>query len=73
MNFVIVNLGGLLLIGLIIGWFWWYRPKALRAMGIQAIEITVANGVYTPARIEVPTGKPVTLRFIRKDTPQPLR
>lgn len=42
MNFVIVNLGGLLLIGLIIGWFWWYRPKALRAMGMQAIEITMA-------------------------------
>lgn len=38
MNFVIVNLGGLLLIG----WFWWYRPKALRAMGMQAIEITMA-------------------------------
>ena len=27
----------------------------------------VADGSYSPARIEVPTNKPTTLRFIRKD------
>jgi len=26
-----------------------------------------ADGVYTPARIEVPAGQPVTLRFTRQD------
>jgi plastocyanin domain-containing protein len=35
--------------------------------GTGPIEIIVDNGVYTPARIEVPAGQPVTLRFVRKD------
>lgn len=63
----IVNLAGLALIGLIVWWFWLYRPKAQRVAGSQPIEIVVADGVYTPARIEVPAGKAVTLRFLRKD------
>jgi plastocyanin domain-containing protein len=62
-----INGFGLVLIGLIFWWFWLYRPKAQRTAGTQPVEITVADGVYTPARIEVPAGKPVTLRFIRKD------
>jgi plastocyanin domain-containing protein len=68
MNAWIVDLAGLGLIGLIIWWFWLYRPQALRAAGSQPIEIIVADGVYTPARIEVPAGKPVTLRFLRQDS-----
>lgn len=63
----IINLVGLALIGLIVMWFWLYRPKTLHSTGSQPIEITVADGVYTPARIEVPAGKPVTLRFLRRD------
>ena len=63
----IVNLAGVALIGFIVWWFWLYRPKAQRAAGSQSIEIIVADGVYSPSRIEVPEGKPVTLRFIRKD------
>ncbi len=63
----IVNIAGLVLIGLIVGWFWLYRPKAQRAAGAQPIEILVADGVYTPSRIEVAAGKPVTLRFLRRD------
>ncbi|MBE9521287.1 MAG: cupredoxin domain-containing protein, partial [Proteobacteria bacterium] len=31
------------------------------------IEILVQDGVYTPSRIQVATGKPVTLVFMRKD------
>ena len=27
----------------------------------------VDNGVYTPSRIEVPVGRPIVLRFLRKD------
>jgi len=67
MDIWLMNLAGLISIGLIVWWFWLYRPEVLRAAGSQPIEIIVADGVYTPARIEVPAGKPVTLRFLRKD------
>ena len=67
MDIWLMNLAGLVSIGLIVLWFWLYRPQALRATGPQPIEIIVADGVYTPARIEVPAGKPVTLRFLRQD------
>jgi plastocyanin domain-containing protein len=62
-----IDVAGLALIGLIVWWFWLYRPQAARAGGSQPIEILVSDGVYTPARIEVAAGKPVTLRFLRKD------
>ncbi len=62
MNIWLINLAGLILIGLIVWWFWRSRPPAT-----GATEILVENGVYTPARIETPVGKPVTLRFLRKD------
>lgn len=67
MDIWLINLAGLILIGLIFWWFWFSRPKARRASGTGPIEIFVDNGVYTPARIEVPAGQPVTLRFVRKD------
>ena len=67
MTIWIVNITGLALIGLIVWWFWLYRPKAQRVVSTQPIDILVADGVYTPARIEVPAGKPVTLRFLRQD------
>jgi plastocyanin domain-containing protein len=63
---LLVNLGGVLAIGLIVWWFWLSKPKALRvASGI--IDVIVEGGVYAPARIEVAAGQPVTLRFLRKD------
>ena len=62
-----VNLAGLVLVGLIVWWFWGSRPAARRVTGAGPIEIIVDNGVYTPARIEVKAGAPVTLRFLRKD------
>lgn len=64
---LIINFAGFILIGLIVWWFWLSKPRAQRALGPEAIEILVDNGVYTPARIEVPAGQPVTLRFVRKD------
>ena len=67
MDIWLTDLAGLILIGLIVWWFWLYRPKAQHAVGSQPIEVVVADGVYTPARIEVPAGKPVTLRFLRQD------
>ncbi len=67
MNVFIVNGLGLLIIAGIIYWFWLSKPGAQKAEGETAIDVIVDNGVYDPARIEVPAGKTVTLRFIRKD------
>lgn len=61
-----VNLGALACIGLIVWWFWLSKPKAVSASR-QQIEILVDNGVYTPSRIEIRAGEPVTLRFLRQD------
>jgi len=63
----IVNLAGLLLAAAIIWWFWLSKPKARQVAGNVPIDIVVDGGVYAPARIEVAAGKPVTLRFLRKD------
>jgi plastocyanin domain-containing protein len=69
----LVNLAGLALIAFIVWWFWIARPRAAAAAaragagGVGPIEVRVADGVYTPAVIEVPAGRPVTLRFLRED------
>lgn len=67
MNLVTVNLAGLLTIGLIVWWFWLSKPRARTESGTKPIEIIVDQGVYTPSRIEVPVGRPIILRFLRKD------
>ncbi|MEW5755196.1 MAG: cupredoxin domain-containing protein [Pseudomonadota bacterium] len=63
---VIINILGLLLIALIVWWFWMATPRAVRIAG-DIVDIRVAGGVYTPAQIQVPVGKPVRLRFLRQD------
>ncbi|GAA5193791.1 cupredoxin domain-containing protein [Ferrimonas gelatinilytica] len=60
-----INLAGLALIAGILWWFWLYKPKA--ETGGDALTITVENGVYHPARIQLPAGAPATLLFMRKD------
>jgi len=67
MNLVIVNSAGLATIVLIIWWFWLSKPRARSETGTKPIEILVDQGVYTPSRIEVPVGRPIILRFVRKD------
>ena len=62
-----INIGGAVLIVLIIWWFWMSRPRARTESGVKPIDIVVDNGVYTPSRIEVPAGRPIILRFTRKD------
>jgi len=62
-----VNLAGVVLVGLIVWWFWLSRPRAARSAGTGPVEVLVADGVYTPARIEVAAGQPVRLRFLRRD------
>jgi len=63
---LIVNIAGLALIGLIVWWFWLSQPKA-RQVAADAVDILVENGVYAPSRIEIPAGRKVRLRFLRKD------
>jgi len=63
----LINLAGFVVAGLIVWWFWLSRPRARSVTGKGPIEILVDGGVYTPSRIEVAVGQPVTLRFIRKD------
>ncbi|BAU49967.1 plastocyanin [Sulfurifustis variabilis] len=67
MTSVLVNLTGLVLIGFIVWWFWLSGPRAARVAASGPVEVLVENGVYTPPVIEVPAGRPVTLRFLRKD------
>lgn len=67
MNVWTINLAGVAVMALIVWWFWLSRPQARRAAGSGPIDIVVDGGVYTPARIEVPAGQPVTLRFLRQD------
>ena len=66
MTTTLENVAGLGLVGLIVWWFWLSKPKAQRAAS-GVIDVIVEGGVYTPARIEVSAGQPVTLRFLRKD------
>ena len=67
MNIAAVNTAGVVMIALIVWWFWMSRPKARSESGARPIEVLVDNGVYTPSRIEVPVGRPIILRFLRKD------
>jgi plastocyanin domain-containing protein len=66
MEILAINLVGIALIVFIIWWFWISKPKALR-IETDVVDVVVDSGVYTPARIEVPAGRKVTLRFLRKD------
>ncbi len=63
---MLINLLGVLLIGLIIWWFWLFKEKEL-TMTDGEIQIVVKDGVYEPARIKIPKDQPVTLQFLRKD------
>jgi plastocyanin domain-containing protein len=63
---IIINIAALVLIGMIVWWFWLSSPRAFKQSG-EVVEVMVANGVYAPALIEAQQGKPLTLRFIRKD------
>lgn len=66
MSIGLLNFLGIIVITLIVYWFWLANPKTLKAEK-NTIDITVNDGVYTPASIEVNVGKPVTLNFLRKD------
>jgi plastocyanin domain-containing protein len=67
----LINLVGLVLIGLIIWWFRLYRPAATSVQSAEsgeALTIRVESGVYLPSRIQLPAEEPATLRFLRIDS-----
>jgi len=65
---LLIDFLALAAIGFVVWWFWLYKPRALRSATMAGpIEIIVADGVYSPARIEQPQGQALTLRFFRQD------
>lgn len=64
---MIINLIGLVLIGLVVWWFWLYKPAKAADANVENITIVVNNGVYQPSRIKISAGKKTTLQFFRKD------
>lgn len=64
---IIVNLLGVIVIGLIIYWFWLSTPRKITASKATPIEIRVKDGVYTPSHIETKKGETIRLRFVRED------
>jgi len=63
---VMINLLGLLLIGFIVWWFWLARSGEAKTV-TNTVDVIVADGVYSPAAIEVKQGETVKLNFIRRD------
>lgn len=66
MIMIIVNIIGLLMIGFVIWWFWFSKPRVFSSSS-DVINILVKDGVYQPARIRVKLHHPLTLRFTRQD------
>lgn len=63
---LIINIAGVVLIALIVWWFWLYKPKVAE-LGDNDLMITVENGTYSPSHIKVQAGRPVEIKFLRKD------
>lgn len=61
-----INFIGILLIIFIVWWFWFSHQKSVR-INNAVISIEVKEGVYIPARIEIPAHQNITLEFLRKD------
>ncbi len=64
--YLVVNFVGIVFIVFIIWWFWFSHQKSVR-INNAVITIEVKDGVYIPARIEVPAHQEITLIFLRKD------
>ncbi|HSJ83198.1 MAG TPA: cupredoxin domain-containing protein [Acidimicrobiia bacterium] len=70
MDVVLVNLGGLALIGLIVWYFWLSKPTGtvagVTSDGTQEAFVVVKGG-YSPDTIRVSAGRPVRLIFNRQE------
>ena len=63
---MIINLIGILLIGLIVWWFWLYKPTEVSAKE-GALTVKVEDGTYQPSRIKLPADQTTIIQFLRKD------
>ena len=63
---IFINLLGIALIAGIVWWFWLYKPESTKK-GDGSQVIVVENGVYSPSRISIESGKDMSISFIRKD------
>lgn len=63
---MLINILGLLLIGLIIWWFWLYQPADI-PLKEGTTNISVEAGIYSPSTVRVPAGKNIILVFTRLD------
>jgi plastocyanin domain-containing protein len=70
MSVIVVNLIGIVLIGLIVWYFWLSKPQTATAAisdgGVQVVPIVVRGG-YSPDTIQVEAGRPVRLVFNRRE------
>jgi plastocyanin domain-containing protein len=64
---IAVNILGIVTAAFIVWWFWLSKPGVVAGTEGDVISVLVDGGVYTPSLLRVPAGKPVTLRFLRKD------
>lgn len=64
---IAVNILGIVMAAFIVWWFWLSKPGSVAGTEGDVISVVVDGGVYTPSLLRVPAGKPVTLRFLRKD------
>jgi plastocyanin domain-containing protein len=67
---IFVLIGGVLLIGLILWYFFGTRDAvkaAVRDTGVQEVDVTVKGG-YSPDTIVVKQGQPIRLNFYRDET-----
>lgn len=62
-----VNGLGVGLIAATIWWFWIWTPRKGVAASNGHIALTVDNGTYTPALIDMHAGDAITLDIVRKD------
>ncbi|MCZ4338471.1 cupredoxin domain-containing protein [Shewanella colwelliana] len=61
-----INIFCVAFIGLIIWWFWLYKPVVATSVDDNQA-IVVKDGVYTPARVKVKAQQATTLTFLRHD------
>ena len=65
---LVIDLLVVAVIVFIVWWFWLHKPAAVHSdESDAAVEVLVADGTYTPARIEHNSGQPLRLRFLRRD------
>ncbi len=65
---LLINLGGVLLVGLIIWWFWLSRPGGKKTLPVsKEATVVVESGVYSPSVIHARAGERLTLHFDRRD------